>query len=91
MHRVAEINKQFAIKPAGAFSNGRVQPVVVIGGSNDQETIVALQAVKLVQEERAVVVVDQTVQIFKDQDAGRLCPGLSEDLGHRGLLAHPTC
>ena len=63
----------------------------MVGGPDDQQTIVVFQAVELVQEERAVAVVDQTIQILKDHNAGRFCPGLSEDLGDCGLLTCPTC
>ena len=84
------VNEQFTIKPARTLGNSRVQPFVVVGGPNDQNAVIVFQAIKLVQKEGAVGVVDQTIQILKDQDAGRLCPGLPKDQGHGELLTRPT-
>jgi len=38
--KAVEINKQFTVEPARAFGDSRVQPVVVVGGSDDQQTVV---------------------------------------------------
>lgn len=63
----------------------------MVGGSNDQYTVIIFQAIKLIQEEGAVCVVDQTIQILENQDAGRLRPGLPKDLSDGKLLTRKTC
>jgi len=44
----------------------------------------------LVEEERPILVVDETVQIFEDDDTRRPLTGFPEDLGHRTFFPHPT-
>jgi hypothetical protein len=53
--------------------------------------VVIFQAIKLIQEEGAVRVVDQAIQILENQEAGRLCPGLLKNLVYSDLLTRPTC
>ena len=49
-----------------------------------------LEAVKLVQEEGAVTVGDQAVEILEDKDAWRHLARLVKDGLHRAFFAHPT-
>jgi hypothetical protein len=59
--------------------------------ANDKETVIALKAIELVKEEGAVAVIDETVQIFEDDDTRRHLACFSEHLGHGSLFAHETC
>jgi hypothetical protein len=62
----------------------------MIGRADDEQSIVALQSVQLIKKERTVLVVDEGIEVFEDQDARGHLPCFVEDGEHGTLLAHPA-
>jgi hypothetical protein len=62
----------------------------VIRGANDEQPIVAFESVKLIKEEGSVVVIDQTVQVFQDDNARRELASFVENVGHCSFFAFVT-
>lgn len=62
----------------------------MVGGSDDQQTIVALQTIELIQEERSVAVVDQTVEVLEYHYTWGYLAGLVEYVSHSTFFAFVT-
>lgn len=41
----------------------------MVGRTNKKQAVVALKPIELVEEERAIAIIDERVQIFKDEHA----------------------
>ena len=80
----------FTIEAAGTTVEGRIEPVEMVGRADYKQTIIALEAIKLVEEERAVAIIDEGVEIFKDEDAWCHLPCFIENVLHRGFLSGPS-
>ena len=61
----------FPVETARTAVQSRVQSVEMIGSCEDQKAIIALDTIELVQEERPIPIVDQTVHVLEDQNARR--------------------
>ena len=59
-----DANSLLSIKPTGSGGKARVQSLEMIRSADDEQPIVSLQSIKLIKEERSVLVVDQAVQVF---------------------------
>jgi hypothetical protein len=88
--QIKESHLLFSVEPAGARAQSRVQSVKVVRRPNDKQPVVALQTVKLVQEERAVAVIDECIQILEHDYTRRQLPCLVKYFLHRPLFSHPA-
>jgi hypothetical protein len=59
----------------------------VIGAADDEDAVVAAQAIYLVEKVAAHRVGHERVQVLEDQVAGRVLPRLEEDLADAVLWA----
>jgi hypothetical protein len=57
--------------------------------THQEQSIIVLQSIHLVEEERPVVVVDQRIEVFEDEHTGSFCPGALKDLFDPRLIAGP--
>jgi hypothetical protein len=62
----------------------------MIRSPNDKQPFIAFETIKLIEEEGPVLVVDKTVQIFKDYDAGGELPRFAEHVSHSSLFSFVT-
>jgi hypothetical protein len=58
----------FAIKAARSGRQPWVQSIKVIRRPDEKESIIALQPIKLIKEERAILVDDMAIKVFQDDD-----------------------
>jgi hypothetical protein len=54
----------------------------MICGPNDKESIISLQPIQLIQEERAILVINLAINVFQDDDTWRVVPGFLEHFGN---------
>jgi hypothetical protein len=77
--------KELAIKPARPFRDSRVQSVKMVRAANHQDAIIFLQTVDFVEEEGAHAVIDERVEVFEYEVAGRFLASFAENLSKREL------
>ena len=58
----------FAIKAARSGRQPWVQSIEVIRRPDEKESIIALQPIKLIKKERAILVVNLAIEVFQDDD-----------------------
>lgn len=80
----------FPVEPAWPRGETGVKPVEMIGSCQNKEAVVVLDSVELVQEERPVPVVDQTINVLEDNYTRSKLACLGEDFLHCSFLAHPA-
>jgi hypothetical protein len=59
----------------------------VVRGPDEKNSLVSLQSVQLIQEERAVLIIDQTIKVFEDDYARGILSGLPEHFSHGVLFS----
>ena len=79
----------FAVEAARTVVQSGVQPIEVVGRTNDEQTIVAGETIQLIDEEGSVRVIDEGVEVLQNKNARRHLSGFVEDEFHRRLFAHP--
>jgi hypothetical protein len=62
----------------------------MIGSAYDEQPIIAFESVELIKEERPVSVIDQTVQVFQDDNTRRELTSFVENVSHRSFFAFIT-
>ena len=72
-------NVLFPVETAGTTVQGGIQTIEMVGGTNDEQTVVPFETVQLIEEEGSIAVVNEGVRVFKDQDARRHLPSLVKD------------
>jgi hypothetical protein len=70
-----------AIEAAWSTRQSGVEPIKVVRRPDKKNPIISLQPVQLIQEERAVLIIDQTIEVFEDDDTRRILSGLPEHFG----------
>lgn len=78
----------FAIEPTRSPAQRRVQLLEVVSGGDQEQPIIADEAVHLIEEEGAVLVVDERVEVLEDEHAGCHFARLLEDGAHAVFFAH---
>jgi hypothetical protein len=59
----------------------------VVRRPDEKNPIISLQPVQLIQEERAVLIIDQTIKVFEDDDTRSILSSLPEHLGNGVLFS----
>src|SRR5215467_7088627 len=81
-----QVEAIFAVKPARAIQNSRVEFLRVVGRSDYHYAFVVRKTVQFVEHERAIFVFDQGVQVFQRHETGRASPRSGKDYAHITLL-----
>ena len=61
----------------------------MVGAANHEDTVVILNAIYFVEEVASDFIVDDAVQVFEDEIAGRKLTRLVEDVAESPLWPHP--
>lgn len=87
--RPARVREQIlAIEATRPLGDAGVQSLEMIGAADDQDAVVAREAVDFVQEIGAHGVGDDGVEVLEDEEAGALLAGFCED-GGEGVFGPP--
>jgi hypothetical protein len=85
-----KIEEVLAVEAARAIDDRRIDLLRVVGGRQHDHAGVLCEAIELVQEEGAVVLADERVEILEHQDARRDAACAREDLAHAVVPVVPV-
>src|SRR6266540_3083960 len=84
--RRGQVEAILAVKPARAVQNCRVELLRVVGRSDYHHAFVVRETVQFVEQEGAIFILDQGVQVFQHHETGRASPRSGKDYAHIALL-----
>src|SRR5215510_7260032 len=84
--RRGHVEAILAVKPARAVQNCRVELLRVVGRSDYHHALVVCETVQFVEQEGAIFILDQGVQVLQHHQTGRASPRPGKDNAHIALL-----